>query len=281
MSEHFDCSSSQNNALLTLAEAIALREQFALLERENTTLQSELERCRTQAEQLEASDRVLAATAEATNALITITNFDRSVNTALQILGESLQTDRVSLIENSALLPDLASTRWQLLYEWTSAHACTQLADPVAQGSYEGIEEWYERLSQGQSLSYLLEDMPKAFRSRQAALGVNTLHVVPIFVEGKWWGIMKFDDCQSAKQQQQSELAVLRVAADCIGSAIQRQRTQQARLQAEQERAAELAKANDALKLIAREQEQAAQQRAAQLTKANVTLKKTLDVISN
>ena len=48
------------------------------------------------------------------------------------------------------------------------------------------------------------------------------------------------DDGCEAKQRSPEELAALRVAADCIGSAIQSDRTQQAMLRAEQDRVAQL-----------------------------------------
>jgi len=50
--------------------------------------------------------------------------------------------------------------------------------------------------------------------------GVKALHVVPIFVESQFWGIVGFDDCREAKHRSSSELAILKTAAACIGSEI-------------------------------------------------------------
>jgi GAF domain-containing protein len=57
-----------------------------------------------------------------------------------------------------------------------------------------------------------------------------------------------FDYCQEAIRLSLSEVAVLRMVADCISSAIQRDRTQKTTQQIEQARTAELVKANDALR---------------------------------
>ncbi|MBD2516013.1 GAF domain-containing sensor histidine kinase [Nostoc sp. FACHB-973] len=194
---------------------------------------------------LENRDRILEATTTAVNALLTIENFDRAVNTALKVIGESLDCDRVSVIENFAH-PSQPLHCWKMLYEWNSPYTVSQISHPdEAQGSYEegGIAEWYERIKQGQNLSYLLEEMPEPFRSGQAALGVKVLHVVPIFVEGQCWGVFGFDDCREAKRRGSAELALLKTVAACIGSAIARQRIQQA----EQKRTVELAKVNQEL----------------------------------
>ena len=185
--------------------------------------------------------RLLVATARVANALLTIAPLDVAVNAALQILGEALDTDRVGVIENFDNHSDSSSVWWRMLYEWTSPHAIPQIAHPdLAQGSYEGIEEWYAGLSQGQGVSCLLENMPEPFRSGQAALGLKALHFVPIFVERQYWGAIGFDDCRAAKHRSPAELAVLKIAADCIGSAIERQRAQQATHRAEQEFVEEL-----------------------------------------
>ncbi|MDZ8050677.1 MAG: GAF domain-containing protein [Aulosira sp. ZfuVER01] len=194
---------------------------------------------------LENRDRILEATATAANALLTIENFDEAVNTALKLIGESLDCDRVAVIENFAH-PSQPLHYWKILYEWDSPHTVSQITHPdVAESSYEegGIAEWYERISQGNSLSYLLEEMPEPFRSGQAALGVKALHVVPIFVECQFWGVLGFDDCREAKRRGSAELALLKTVAACLGSAIQRQRIQKA----EQKRTAELAKVNEEL----------------------------------
>ncbi|BAT53142.1 GAF domain protein [Nostoc sp. NIES-3756] len=190
---------------------------------------------------------LLEATASVANVLLTVRDFDQAVNMALQIIGMSLDTDRVCVIEHFEqpleLLPG-----WKILYEWHSSYTVPQISHhQVAQGTYQGITNWYDRIRQGQVLSYLLEEMPEPFRSGQAAIGVKALHVVPILIDGKCWGCVGFDDCREAKRRNADELTVLKTAALCIGSAIERQRMQESLLQAEKERAAELVKANEAL----------------------------------
>lgn len=213
-----------------------LQAQFAQLKHENAQL-----RCS------KARDRLNEATATAAKALLTIENLDEAVNTALQIIGECLDCDRVSVIDHFDS-PSQPLPCWKLLYEWDSPHTVSQISHPeAAQGTYQGIEDWYERFSQGEGISYLLEEMPEPFRIGQAAIGVKALHAVPIFVESQFWGMVGFDDCREAKHRSSAELAILKTAAACIGSAIQRERlrqaalrTQKSVLQAEQERVAQL-----------------------------------------
>ncbi|WP_427159303.1 GAF domain-containing protein [Aliinostoc sp. HNIBRCY26] len=192
-----------------------------------------------------SGERVLEATAAAANALLTINDLNEAVKTALKLIGEGLDTDRVAVIENF-IHPTLPQRCWKILYEWNSPHTVSQISHTnAAEGTYEdgGIAQWYELLSQGKNLIYPLEEMPEPFRTGQAAIGVKVLHAVPIFVEGQFWGALGFDDCREVKHRGASELALLKTGAACFGSAIQRQRIQQA----EKQRTAELAKAHQEL----------------------------------
>jgi signal transduction histidine kinase/PAS domain-containing protein len=190
------------------------------------------------------SDRLLRASASATNVLLTIAPLDDAVNTALKIIGEALDTDRIGVIENFDC-PEQVLPCWKTLYKWNSPYTISQFAHPeISQGTYEGIESWYESLNQGRSLIYFTKDIPEPFRSQQEKLGVKVLHGVPIFVENKCWGVVGFDDCREVKHRGQSELSVLKIIANSIGSAIQRDRTHKALLRSEQERAAELESIN-------------------------------------
>ncbi len=194
---------------------------------------------------LENRDRILAATAKASNVLLTGKDFDQSVNQALQIIGKSINTDRISIVESFDNPEDPLYLYWKITYEWDSAFAVSQLNHPeVSQGSYEGIEEWYELLTQGESISRQLGELSEPFRSGQAKIGLKTLYVVPILIEGKYWGSIGIDDCQEETHRSEAELSILKTAAACIGSAIQRDRTQKAILKAEQERSQQLESLN-------------------------------------
>jgi PAS domain-containing protein len=255
--------------VLTLKAAMDMastqfHDRLSALERENAILRSRLQSCEQSYSVLQAEiatyrredpaqpkpDQhtlkrcLLEATATVANTLLSIEDFDIAVNTALQILGETLETDRLIVAENF-VPPDSAIPYWRLLYEWDSPGTVSQIVrSDLAQGSWEGIEAWYEQLNQGQNIVCFIEDMPEPFRKILVELGTKAIHSVPIFVAGQCWGQLGFDDCREAKRRSVLELSILRIAADCIGSAIQQQRTQQALLQAEQQRSQELKRHN-------------------------------------
>ncbi|PIG91646.1 GAF domain-containing sensor histidine kinase [Gloeocapsopsis sp. IPPAS B-1203] len=265
-------TASQSVPLTRLEQQVQqLQEEIAQLRQENEQLRQQKERefsieivnqqqkiTQQQTQALEKAnpelwqpDRLLEITAIAASALLTIENFDEAVKAALQTIGKGLETDRVGVIENFTL-PSKELPGWRVLYEWNSPYTIAQISDlNTSQGCYEEIRDWHDLFCQGQPVSCQIEQMPEPFRGKQAAIGVKAFYLVPIFVEGKWWGVLGLDDCREAKHRTLAELAVLKIAANCIGSAIQRDRTQKAMLQAEQARSAGLAKANEVLRRTA------------------------------
>ena len=211
--------------------------------------------------EVQRSYRILAATAEAANILLTEANIDRAVNQALQIIGETLNTDRVSAIENwhNPAKPDIP--HWKVIYEWNSEGTISQISHPeLAQGSYEGIEEWYALHCQGKGVCCKLAQMPEPFRNGQQKLGVKVLHAVPIFVGGKYWGVIGFDDCHRETERSEAKLSILQTIAACIGGAIEQERIRQAKEEAERQ--------------IMLEREQGAIAKAQQLSEHNRVLSK-------
>ena len=194
---------------------------------------------------LQQRDRILEATAKASNVLLTGNNLDEAINGALQIIGESIDTDRIAIMENFDNSADSSLPYWKVTYEWDSAYVISQLdCSEVGEGDYEGIEAWYELFNQGQTISCQIKDMPEPFWSKMARIGVKTSSNVPIIIEGRYWGCIGIDDCQKETYRSEAELSILKTAAACIGSAIQRDRTQKATLKIEQERAQQLANLN-------------------------------------
>lgn len=47
--------------------------------------------------------------------------------------------------------------------------------------------------------------------------------IVPIMVQGECWGHIGFDNCEASRLYDEAEIAILRIAADSLAAAIERQ----------------------------------------------------------
>ncbi|MEO0376511.1 MAG: GAF domain-containing protein, partial [Cyanobacteria bacterium P01_A01_bin.17] len=267
--------------------------EIAVLETAATCIGNAIERDRNQkqkeaaaqarAAELEAHNRVLAgrdrileAAAKAANILLTVQDFDRAVDTALQIVGEAVDTDRVGIVEHLEDPSETSLGRWQVAYEWTSPHphSVSQINHPeLMRGTYEGAEEIYALHLKGEGFSLTIDELSEPFRSGQKEVGVKSMHSIPILLQGSHWGAVTFDDCRVTRRWTDVEITVLKTIADCIGSAIERERLRDAERRSREAR--EAAERNVLL-----EREQAARDRVTELVKANDVIKETLDTLA-
>jgi signal transduction histidine kinase len=195
-------------------------------------------------------DRLLEASANATSALLTMENFDAAINTALQLIVEGAGCDRINVLEGNFEPTSSVPTYHTAIYEWTRPGIIRQM-DCLEAGCVPsaGIEAFLEQYYlNGDGFGGRLETWVEPLRSFYAAVQVQSSYSVPIRVKGQWWGVLCLNYCREAIEIGSAEVAVLRSIADCIGSTIQRDRTQKVILHAEQVRVAELAKANHVLR---------------------------------
>lgn len=199
---------------------------------------------------LQGRDRLFEATAAATKVLLTLENLDEAINAALEIFLQESGCDRIKVLENCFDASSISPNFSTVIYERVRPGIFRQMSHLASRRtSNEGIEAFLEQyFLKGDGFSGLLDEWVEPLRSAMAAFQVKSSCSVPIRVNGKWWGMLALNYCQAEVQINPAEFAVLRTIADCIGSAIQRDRTQQALLEAEQHRSAELSKANTAMR---------------------------------
>lgn len=209
-----------------------------------------------QAKELNKRNNLLNLTANVAQALLNNENLATAIANALEIIGKGIDADRVAVLEHCDDSTGKSLGYVKMLFEWHSPDAVSQLNHPkLCRVNYEGIEDWYEQFNQGSSVGGIVEEFPEPLRSKQLEIGVKSLYSVPIMINGKYWGLVGFDDCVEAKQRCESEISILKTTAACIGSAIEQSRIRSLREEAqrnielEQQRVIQLQESNKILYL--------------------------------
>ncbi len=146
----------------------------------------------------------------------------------LEALGRAATVSRVYIFErflNEEAIP-LVSQR----YEWANESIAPQIDNPDLQNlpyCQAGYQRWEDELSQGRFIVGLVKDFPPTERDLLQSQDILSIAVVPIFKDGVFWGFIGFDECQEERQWTQAELGALKIAADLIGSALEKQEAEQ------------------------------------------------------
>jgi PAS domain S-box-containing protein len=168
-------------------------------------------------------NELLSAVSKAQSHLLTKKDLYFSVQLALTEIGKAVDVDRVYIFENH-LDNSSRNVLMSQRYEWCSERAIPQIENSeLINLPYEPeFKRWYEELSHGGHIVGLIKDFPKEERPILESQDIKSILVVPIFVSGRFWGFMGFDDCHSERIWTDSEISVLNAIASSIGGVFQR-----------------------------------------------------------
>jgi signal transduction histidine kinase len=86
-----------------------------------------------------------------------------------------------------------------------------------------GLRRWYETLSANSVISGVVKDFPPSERAILEREGIYSTVVIPITIQGRFWGFIRFDNCQTDRQWSEEEESSLLALAGSVGGMIARQ----------------------------------------------------------
>ncbi len=198
-------------------------------------------------------EQLLSATAQASRLLLESSNVMSRMPEVLQLIGEAAEVDRTTLA-----LVDICDggERWlEIRSQWTAPGI-----DRDGSAGSSGI--WRPRrldcfcteLQAGRSVYLCSESWPSdiSIASQDAKSSI----IVPFMIDGEYGGVVGFDSLRQERRFDTAVVSALEIAASVIGAALQRERL---------------------LETMRREREEAAEQRVAELARANAALRKNLE----
>ena len=174
---------------------------------------------------LRQRDNLLEGVAEATQHLLMETDFDVAIARALAALGEAARVDRVYIYENHPHQPT-GEPAMSMRYEWVRESIQPSITQPHWQNqpySAYGMMRWYQRLAAGKSLSGITKEFPAAERAILELDNIQSILMVPILIDGHFWGYIGFNECDCDRHWTKNEKSILIAMAASISGAIKRQ----------------------------------------------------------
>ncbi len=178
---------------------------------------------------IQRRDRILESLAYAGEQLLRSTVLEEHLPNILSRLGEAVEISRVYIFENHSGADGELLTSQR--YEWVNAGFMPQVDNPHLQNFHlaaNGFGRWIEIMEQGGTIHGNIREFPESERDVLSAQEIQSILVVPIFVGGKWWGFIGFDDCLDEREWFAIEIEALKTAAGTLGAAIQRKRDEYA-----------------------------------------------------
>ncbi|HEX5850774.1 MAG TPA: PAS domain S-box protein [Rubrobacter sp.] len=188
-------------------------------------------------DELERRDAILDAVRFAADHFLgEAAGWEESIRAVLGRLGEATEASRVYVFENyTGGDGELWATQ---RYEWVAPGISAQIDNPVLEGlpyKAAGFGRWIQTLGHGDLVHGHVRDLPESEQPELRAEEILSIALVPIFVEGRWWGFIGFDECVQEREWSAAEIGALGAAAGTLGAAIRRRQTEE-RLRGSEER---------------------------------------------
>jgi PAS domain S-box-containing protein len=172
-------------------------------------------------------DQILQAVGYAAERFLNTDHWSDPIQDVLARIGGAAETSRAYVFENQR------GAAGELLFirraEWVSDPNLATVADPELQRfavRSNGYGRWERILGTGDVVHGAVRTFPPEERPNLMRQSIRSLCAVPVFVAGGWWGLIGVDRCDEERDWAPAEVDALRVAANTLGAAIGRERTE-------------------------------------------------------
>ncbi|MFN2420358.1 MAG: HD domain-containing phosphohydrolase [Gemmatimonadota bacterium] len=194
-----------------------------VIERELAESANRREQHRVETE-LRRRETILATLGEIAGRLVRAEEVDAAIRDVLSRIGQAAEADRAFLYRNRQPTPD-GPVLSSLAYEWLGRLARPRMEDPALQGmAWEemGMARGVAALQRGETAHIIAKDLDEPLRTITYDFGVRSFVLVPIYLDGQWWGTLGLADVDEDRRWAEAEVSALRTVASTIGAAIER-----------------------------------------------------------
>jgi transcriptional regulator with GAF, ATPase, and Fis domain len=166
-------------------------------------------------------DGLLEAMAVAAQELLRSSDLAASLQKIVERIGPTTGVDRAHIFLVDAERDD---GLLQQHYLWTVPDLATprDFATPSRPMAEIGLKTWIPRLKRGEIIESHVSDLDADARGLMELGGVKSVLAVPVIVDGRWLGIIGFDDCRSERQWSAAEIDMIKIVAELVGAAVER-----------------------------------------------------------
>jgi diguanylate cyclase (GGDEF)-like protein/PAS domain S-box-containing protein len=167
-------------------------------------------------------DGILRAVAMSARDLLRASDLQQSLSNVIERIGKATGVDRAHIFEIDATTPEGRIVHHHM---WSAPEAPVLPLQARATGTsmaQVGLGAWVPRLASGEVIVGDIVQFEEPVRRLFERLGTQSVLVVPIFVDGNWWGDIGLDDCHSRRDWSSPEIDTVKTLAELVGAAVAR-----------------------------------------------------------
>ncbi len=171
--------------------------------------------------QAEGARVLLRVSSRAVALLLRERDFDVAVSESLRIIGEGAKADRSYLFRTHYDTKGAGSM--SLRFEWNSGVAAPQIDNPRLQDMpFEALPQFIESMLKGEIFHGQVSSFDENLKAILEPQQILSIIILPIMVDGVFWGFVGFDDCTTGRVWHEDERAILLAYTSAIGAVVER-----------------------------------------------------------
>ncbi|MDR2729557.1 MAG: PAS domain-containing protein, partial [Treponema sp.] len=147
-------------------------------------------------------------------------SFEASLLRSFELVGHCLDADRVQIWRNEVIGGELHFVN---IYQWLSGCGSNSVAVPIGSCfSYSSRPEWESLFLRGEYINTPVSGMPESDRIFLTTYALKSVVVIPMFLEGNFWGLFSIEDCRRERAFSNEEIHILTSAGLMMSNAVKR-----------------------------------------------------------
>jgi diguanylate cyclase (GGDEF)-like protein/PAS domain S-box-containing protein len=175
--------------------------------------------------EVRARDALLQAVTLSACEIMTSPSLRDAISNSLERVAKSMRADRMMVLEVQR--PSEGPPRLLCRSSWNTQNAPIEIDQMlrIITGPHAAEHfSWAAPLHRGMAVHSTLSTATPGLKEYFARFGVQSTLIVPIMVNGRYWGQIGLDDCHSERVWTNADIEILKTLAELIGTAITRER---------------------------------------------------------
>ena len=175
-------------------------------------------------DKLELRDAMLQTVNQVATILLhsQIEDFTINLWQCLAMLAKTVSADRAYIWKNHTENGRLYCTQ---LYEWSGGAQPQDGSAYTVDIPYDELPGWDATLSNGRCINSLVRHLSSSEQAQLSPQGILSILIVPVVLQGQFWGFVGFDDCHRERFFSENEETILRSASLLVANALLRNET--------------------------------------------------------
>jgi PAS domain S-box-containing protein len=173
--------------------------------------------------ELKQRDHLLNMVKSVASLLLTIhdeKSFEVALLKSFKLVGRCLDIDRVQIWRNEMIEGEL---HFVLQYAWFSEYDQNSAQVPIGlHFPYSIKPEWESLFTRGGYINSPLSRLKEVELSFLHSYGMKSIVIIPMFLEGNFWGLFSIDDCRRERTFSDEEMHILTSVGLMMSSAVDR-----------------------------------------------------------